>query len=146
MAIHQGRYFQTQTGLKLGPGPFVKALAYAADIKPESVVVVGKPSSDFFLSALKALDPSLLPEEAVMIGDVRRCFLCYRTIMLIIDVLSSPLQDVHDDVAGAMATGMQAILVRTGKYRSGDEGKIVPAPSLTAASFSEAINAILSVV
>lgn len=71
MAIHQGRYFQTQKGLSLGPGPFVKALAYAADIKPERVVVVGKPSPDFFLSALKALDPSLLPEEAVMIGDVR---------------------------------------------------------------------------
>lgn len=120
VAIHQGRYFQTQKGLSLGPGPFVKALAYAADIKPESVVVVGKPSRDFFLSALKALDPSLLPEEAVMIGD-----------------------DVRDDVAGAMATGMQAILVRTGKYRSGDEGKISPAPSLTAATFSDAINAIL---
>lgn len=58
----------------------------------------------------------------------------------------SPPQDVRDDVGGAMATGMQAILVRTGKYRSGDEDKIAPAPSLTAATFSDAINAILSVV
>lgn len=71
IAIHQGRYFRTQNGLALGPGPFVKALAYAADIKPEDVTVVGKPSADFFLNALGSLDASLLPADAVMIGDVR---------------------------------------------------------------------------
>ena len=71
VAIHQGRYFKTQNcGLALGPGPFVKALSYAADIKPEEVTVVGKPSASFFRAALQSIDSTLLPEEAVMIGDV----------------------------------------------------------------------------
>ena len=74
VAIHQGRYYKTQKGLSLGPGPFVKALAFAADIKPEEVTVVGKPSTDFFMSALKSLDSTLCPEDAVMIGDVK--FIC----------------------------------------------------------------------
>lgn len=57
------------------------------------------------------------------------------------------LQDVRDDVGGALAVGMQAILVQTGKYRPGDEEKIQPAvPSLTTASFADAINAILAIV
>jgi len=73
VAIHQGRYYKTLKGLALGPGPFVKALAYAADIPPEQVTVVGKPESNFFMSALKSLDPNLMPDEAVMIGDVRIC-------------------------------------------------------------------------
>lgn len=70
VAIHQGRYYKTSNGLALGPGPFVKALAYAADIKSENIKVVGKPEKDFFLAALHSLSPDLKPEEAIMIGDV----------------------------------------------------------------------------
>lgn len=73
VAIHQGRYFKSQKGLSLGPGPFVKALAYAADISTEKIVVVGKPESNFFMRSLRSLDPTLVPEEAVMIGDVHLC-------------------------------------------------------------------------
>ena len=49
-------------------------------------------------------------------------------------------------MAGAQAAGIKGILVTTGKYRTGDENKIEPAPSLTVDSFSDAINAILHVV
>lgn len=72
IAIHQGRYYKTQSGLSLGPGPFVKALAYAADIDSESIITVGKPERKFFLSALQSLDSTLTPQDAIMIGDV--CF------------------------------------------------------------------------
>lgn len=70
VAIHEGRYYRTPSGLSLGPGPFVKALAYAAGIDDASITVVGKPSATFFNSALQSLDSSLQPEEVVMIGDV----------------------------------------------------------------------------
>lgn len=63
IAINQGRYHKTETGLSLGPGLFVKGLEYAADCK---AVVVGKPSKDFFMAALNDTPPL----EAVMIGDV----------------------------------------------------------------------------
>lgn len=43
-----------------------------------------------------------------------------------------------------MALGMQGILVRTGKYRPDDENKINPSPTLTVATFAEAIETILS--
>lgn len=67
VAIHQGRYFKTSSGLSLGPGPFVKALAYASDA---DVIVIGKPEPSFFLAAIESLDSTLKPENVVMIGDV----------------------------------------------------------------------------
>lgn len=39
---------------------------------------------------------------------------------------------------------MKGILVRTGKYRPGDENKINQSPTLIAATFAEAIETILS--
>jgi ribonucleotide monophosphatase NagD (HAD superfamily) len=53
-------------------------------------VVVGKPARAFFAAAIA--DMAL--ERAVMVGD-----------------------DVEADVAGALAAGLPAVLVRTGKYR-----------------------------
>lgn len=66
IAIHKGRYYRRKDGLALGPGPFVRALEYAADCR---ATVVGKPEKTFFLQALSELGCS--PSEAVMIGDVR---------------------------------------------------------------------------
>ncbi|KFO98031.1 Haloacid dehalogenase-like hydrolase domain-containing protein 2 [Calypte anna] len=72
----------------------------------------------FFLEALRGIGCG--PEDAVMIGD-----------------------DCRDDVGGAQNVGMRGILVRTGKYRQGDEGKINPAPYLTCENFPEAVEHIL---
>ncbi|XP_074547284.1 haloacid dehalogenase-like hydrolase domain-containing protein 2 [Halichoeres trimaculatus] len=115
IAIHKARYYKRTDGLALGPGPFVKGLEYAADCK---ATVVGKPENTFFAQALS--DLGCRPDEAVMIGD-----------------------DARDDVGGAQATGMMGILVRTGKYREGDENKINPPPHLTCDSFPDAVEHIL---
>ncbi len=93
LAMGKNRYFREQDGLSLDIGPFVAALEYAADTE---AVVLGKPAADFFLAAVASL--GLPAEHVVMVGD-----------------------DAQTDVAGAMDVGLQGILVRTGKYRHGDE-------------------------
>ncbi|XP_060917257.1 haloacid dehalogenase-like hydrolase domain-containing protein 2 [Labrus mixtus] len=115
IAIHKARYYKRMDGLALGPGPFVTGLEYATDCK---ATVVGKPENTFFLQALS--DLGCRPDEAIMIGD-----------------------DARDDVGGAQNTGMLGILVRTGKYREGDENKINPPPHLTCDSFPDAVEHIL---
>ncbi|MBN3301052.1 haloacid dehalogenase-like hydrolase domain-containing protein 2 isoform X2 [Amia ocellicauda] len=115
IAIHKARYYKRKDGLALGPGPFVTGLEYATDAK---ATVVGKPQRTFFMEALRDMDCT--PEEAVMIGD-----------------------DARDDVGGAQNSGLLGILVRTGKYRQGDEGKINPSPYLTCDSFPHAVDHIL---
>nr|XP_061836900.1 haloacid dehalogenase-like hydrolase domain-containing protein 2 isoform X2 [Nerophis lumbriciformis] len=52
-------------------------------------------------------------------------------------------QDARDDVGGAQSAGMLGILVRTGKYRPGDENKVNPAPHLTCDTFPDAVDHIL---
>uniref|UniRef100_A0A672IZB3 Haloacid dehalogenase-like hydrolase domain-containing protein 2 n=2 Tax=Salarias fasciatus TaxID=181472 RepID=A0A672IZB3_SALFA len=115
IAIHKARYYKRKDGLALGPGPFVTGLEFATDCK---ATVVGKPEKTFFTQALSDLGCS--PGEAVMIGD-----------------------DARDDVGGAQDAGMLGILVRTGKYRQGDENKISPPPHLTCDSFPDAVDHIL---
>ncbi|KAL8204252.1 UNVERIFIED_CONTAM: Haloacid dehalogenase-like hydrolase domain-containing protein 2 [Gekko kuhli] len=115
IAVHKARYYKRKDGLALGPGPFVTGLEYATDTQ---ATVVGKPERTFFLEALRGT--SCVPEEAVMIGD-----------------------DCRDDVGGAQNAGMLGILVKTGKYRPGDEGKINPPPYLTCESFPQAVDHIL---
>lgn len=115
IAIHKGRYYRTKEGLALGPGPFIAALEYATDVTAK---VVGKPEKSFFKSVLRQLDTR--PEDAIMIGD-----------------------DVRDDIGGAQKVGLRGILVKTGKYMSGDEFKIDPRPWATVPSFVEAVDLIL---
>lgn len=38
IAIHKGRYYRQKDGLSLGPGPFVEALEYAADVKASHII------------------------------------------------------------------------------------------------------------
>ncbi|XP_075931156.1 haloacid dehalogenase-like hydrolase domain-containing protein 2 isoform X1 [Petromyzon marinus] len=111
VAVHKARYYRRADGLALGPGPFVAALEYAAGVQ---ALAVGKPEGPFFLEALRGLDCE--PQQAVMIGD-----------------------DARDDVAGAQRAGMRGILVKTGKYRDGDESRVDPGPHLTCPSFSDAV-------
>ncbi|XP_063309941.1 haloacid dehalogenase-like hydrolase domain-containing protein 2 [Pelobates fuscus] len=116
IAIHKARYYKKKDGLALGPGAFVTGLEYATDSK---AIVVGKPEKTFFLEALRSI--GCLPEEAIMIGD-----------------------DCRDDVGGAQNSGMLGILVKTGKYRPGDEDKIQPGPYRTCESFPQAVDHILN--
>jgi HAD superfamily hydrolase (TIGR01458 family) len=105
LALARNRSFKDDDGeLSLDAGPFVAALEYACQ---REAVLVGKPAPEFFRGALASIDCD--GKEAVMVGD-----------------------DAEADVAGALAAGIgSALLVRTGKYRPGDENKVHPAPSDT---------------
>lgn len=109
ISIHKGRYYKQKDGLSIGPGAYATAIEFATGAKS---VVVGKPEKNFFKMALNELSES----EAVMIGD-----------------------DVNDDVIGAINAGLKAILVKTGKYREGDESKIPEASRNVAGSFADAV-------
>uniref|UniRef100_A0A3P9NCU1 Haloacid dehalogenase-like hydrolase domain-containing protein 2 n=1 Tax=Poecilia reticulata TaxID=8081 RepID=A0A3P9NCU1_POERE len=115
IAIHKARYYKRKDGLALGPGPFVTGLEYATDCK---ATVVGKPEKTFFTQPLtqQSCNPYFTPYF---------------------------LQDARDDVGGAQNAGMLGILVKTGKYREGDERKIEPPPYLTCNSFPDAVEHIL---
>lgn len=101
VALQRNRYWKTAEGLTLDAGPFVAALEYAAGTTAE---VVGKPSPAFFDAAVAML--GVARETVVVVGD-----------------------DVRTDIAGAQAAGLRGVLVRTGKYRSGDERSVAPGPA-----------------
>lgn len=96
LAVGTNRYFRRAGALHLDAGPFVRALEYAADMQ---AVVLGKPASDFFQAVLE--DAGVMAGEALMVGD-----------------------DVECDVAAALNVGLQACLVRSGKYCAGDEARV----------------------
>ena len=115
IAMAKNRYFKEPDGMTLDLGAFVAALEYAAGVTAE---VVGKPAAPFFLGPLDEL--GVAPGEAVLIGD-----------------------DLRDDIGGAQAVGISGILVRTGKFRSGDDADPTVRPSLVVDDFSAAVAAIL---
>lgn len=98
LAVGLNRYFQGRERLELDVGPFVRALEYAAGIKAE---IIGKPGRAMFDLAVASL--GLRADEVLMIGD-----------------------DIEADIRGAAAAGLPPVLVRTGKYRPGDEAGLPP--------------------
>ncbi|KAI9362931.1 haloacid dehalogenase-like hydrolase domain-containing protein 2-like protein [Zopfochytrium polystomum] len=112
----KARYYQRNDGLALGPGAFVAGLEFATGV---SALLVGKPQPSFFRLALE--DMGLTSDEVVMIGD-----------------------DVKDDVGGAIEMGMSGILVKTGKYRDGDEVKHGINPTWIENDFASAVQRILA--
>jgi len=99
VALQKNRYWQREGELVLDAGPFIAALEFAAGVE---AVVVGKPSAAFFAVAVDGL--GVAAGSVAMVGD-----------------------DVQNDVGGAQRAGLRGVLVRTGKYRPGDEqGAIVP--------------------
>lgn len=96
VAVARNRFFREADGLSIDMGAFVAGLEYAAETE---AVIVGKPSRAFYQTAVEEL--GLTVGEVLMVGD-----------------------DVEADVVGAMDAGLQAALVRTGKYREGDEERL----------------------
>ncbi|NND72540.1 MAG: TIGR01458 family HAD-type hydrolase [Rhodothermales bacterium] len=115
LALGDNRYFKDQSGLCLDIGPFIKALEFATDQKP---TILGKPSADFFSAAVRSMDCT--NNEVVMIGD-----------------------DVDTDVNGALSAGLLAILVRTGKFRAGDEMRLPNSKAIIRNDVVEAVNWVL---
>ena len=99
VALGMTRYWQATDDLRLDVGPYIKALEYATG---RSAVVLGKPSIEFFKTALQTLQCE--PTQTCMIGD-----------------------DIVGDIQGAQTAGIKGVLVRTGKFRISDlEGNIHP--------------------
>jgi len=118
LALAKNRTFKGDDGkLSLDAGAFVTALEYATG---KEAIVLGKPSPDFFGSALASM--GCAPEQAVMVGD-----------------------DAEADVAGSLKAGFaSALLVRTGKYRDGDETRFTPHPTATVAGLPAAVQWIVA--
>jgi len=103
IAVNKSRYFQKGSNLSLGTGAFVAGLEFSADCQ---AVVVGKPSKTFFELAAARFTGNIPLDEILMVGD-----------------------DVRDDVIGAQEAGLLGGLVKTGKYRPGDEEKCETKPN-----------------
>jgi HAD superfamily hydrolase (TIGR01458 family) len=115
MAMARNRYFMEPDGLSLDMGAFVAGLEYSAGVTAE---ITGKPAPAFFNAALAEL--GIAPAEAVLIGD-----------------------DLSDDIGGAQAAGIPGILVRTGKFRSGDDAHPTIHPTAVYDDFAAAVDALL---
>ncbi|KAI9465869.1 HAD-like domain-containing protein [Lactarius psammicola] len=101
IATHRSRYVGDSDGaLSLGPGPFVAALENASGRTAE---IVGKPERKFFELVLSSLGSDVQGREGIVavVGD-----------------------DIQSDLGGgAVELGFWRVLVRSGKYRDGDETK-----------------------
>jgi HAD superfamily hydrolase (TIGR01458 family) len=116
LALAKNRCFLDRDGeLSLDAGPFVSGLEFAAG---HEALVLGKPSPTFFNLAVSGLGrPSA---NVAMIGD-----------------------DAEADVGGAMAAGLMGVLVRTGKYRPGQEERLPRRPTHVAQDLDEAVALLL---
>jgi len=116
LAMGNNRYFRETDGLSLDIGPFVTALEYASGT---TATILGKPAPAFFHTAVDSL--GCAPGEAVMVGD-----------------------DALADVDGALAAGIPALLVQTGKYRAGDEDQIAHSGAVVVSDIAAAADWILA--
>jgi ribonucleotide monophosphatase NagD (HAD superfamily) len=107
--LQRNRYFLRRGSLVTDLGPVAALLAYAAGREPETL---GKPSP--LLYDAIAAESGVRREEMVMVGD-----------------------DPEFDVAASVAIGMAGVLVRTGKYRPGDEARVTPRPTAVIGSVAE---------
>ena len=96
LGVGYNRYFKSGNEMLLDAGAFIRAVEFAAGVE---AVIVGKPSAEFFRQVMAST--SAAPQRTLMVGD-----------------------DVFGDVEGAINAGIPACLVRTGKYRKGDEDKV----------------------
>jgi HAD superfamily hydrolase (TIGR01458 family) len=96
LGVGYNRYYKSGEQLLMDVGGFIRAVEFAAGVE---ATIVGKPNREFFRQVLAST--AATPERALMVGD-----------------------DVFGDVEGALQAGLNACLVRTGKYREGDERRI----------------------
>ena len=114
-SLGKGKFYREDEKLMLDVGPFAALLEFATE-KP--AIIVGKPSQDFFLTALK--DMNVEANSAVMIGD-----------------------DIVSDCGGAQSCGLQGVLVRTGKFRQTDENHPKVKPDVIVDNLAMAVDMIL---
>ncbi len=119
IALGRTRIWRAPDGPALDVGPFVALFEEATG---KQALVFGKPEPGIFLEACRAM--ALRPQDVAMVGD-----------------------DADVDVAAAKRAGVaKGILVRTGKYRPGDESRYSPPPDEVHDSFPEFVQHFLSAV
>jgi len=108
--LQENRVFERDGRTLTDLGPVAAFLGYAAGVSWENF---GKPSPLLFENLAAELGCAV--PELAMVGD-----------------------DAEFDVAGALRAGVGAgVLLRTGKYRPGDEERFDPAPTLVLDSIAE---------
>lgn len=107
--LQRNRYFRKGEDLVTDLGPVAAFLGYAADREAHTL---GKPSGLLFEGLAREAGCAL--EEVAMIGD-----------------------DAEFDASGSVRLGMAGLLVRTGKYRDGDEGRVDPPPTAVLDSIAD---------
>lgn len=108
-AMTRNRYFRKEGMLVTDVGGAAALLAYTSGREPETL---GKPSRLMFEAVARQAGVGLA--EMVMVGD-----------------------DAEFDVAAPMALGLSGVLVKTGKYRPGDEDRAQRPPSAILGSIGE---------
>lgn len=91
VALSKDRYWLTEGGLRLDSGTYVAALEYATGVSAE---LCGKPSAEFYRTAIATIAPGVDPGDVVMVGD-----------------------DPWSDIGGAAGAGLATVMVKTGKFR-----------------------------
>jgi HAD superfamily hydrolase (TIGR01458 family) len=109
VGMHRNLFWKTSEGWELDGGAYIAGLEEASGTR---ATVCGKPEATYFEAALAML--GLEAGRAAMVGD-----------------------DVVNDVLGAQAAGITGVLVRTGKYREGDEDREDGRPDHVLASFAD---------
>ena len=100
-ALQQNRYFKKGDVLVTDIGPLAAFLTYASG---REATTLGKPSPLLYNAVAQEVGASR--GGIVMVGD-----------------------DAEFDVSASVALGMQGVLVKTGKYRPGDEERHQPRPT-----------------
>lgn len=95
IGIGMNKYFRENNSLMLDAGPFIRAIAWAADTNP---IIMGKPNAQFFHQVVASTPYPA--NQCLMVGD-----------------------DVTADVEAAINANLQGCLVKTGKYVPIDEQK-----------------------
>ena len=107
--LQRNRYYKKGGELVTDLGPVAAFLTYASGREAENL---GKPSPLLFDAV--AAEAGAPRGEIAMVGD-----------------------DAEFDVAASVALGMAGVLVKTGKYRPGDEARVTPAPTATLRTIRE---------
>jgi HAD superfamily hydrolase (TIGR01458 family) len=109
VGMHRNLFWKTSEGWELDGGAYIVGLEEAANT---SATICGKPEKAYFDAALTLLGVDA--DHAAMVGD-----------------------DIVNDILGAQAAGLTGILVRTGKYREGDEDRPDGRPDHVLGSFAD---------
>ena len=109
VGMHRNLFWKTSEGWELDGGAYIAGLEEAANTK---AIICGKPEKAYFDAALAML--GVHADRAAMVGD-----------------------DIVNDILGAQASGLTGILVRTGKYREGDEDHPDGRPDHVLLSFAD---------